>query len=71
MDTSERVKKMDELLKSEDYQILERRVYKCLQSKLRSRLTPHYFKSPHICGLSGVHIDYVPLRPIVNSYSEF
>lgn len=82
MDTSDYESKIGEILNSSEYIELnknptaqiERNVYKSLfkhknyfQDKVRSRLTPHYSKPPHIYGLPKVHKENIPLRPVVSS----
>jgi predicted GIY-YIG superfamily endonuclease len=82
LDSDDYDTKMQDILASDDYSLLnkdptsqiERKVYKTLvkykhliPDKVRTRLTPHYSKVPHIYGLPKVHKEGVPLRPIVSS----
>ena len=62
------------LLKKNPTKSLETKVYKTLvkyktefNDRMRSQLTPHYSKPPHIYGLPKIHKPTIPVRPIVSS----
>ncbi len=61
-------------LKKDPTESFERKVASTLRKhknfftdKMRSRLTPHHSKIPHMYGLPKIHKPNIPLRPIVSS----
>lgn len=74
--------KISDVLKAGKYTLLKKDPTKTFESKIertlrkhkqyfkdehRSKLTPHYSKTPHMYGLPKIHKPNVPLRPIVSS----
>lgn len=82
MDTTTYEEKIDDVLKKGKYRLLksdptssiERKIYSTLKKykehipdRLRTSLTPHYSKPPHLYGLPKIHKPDIPLRPITSS----
>lgn len=82
LDTALYKEKISETLQAGKYTLLnkdptesfERKVASTLRKhkqffsdKLRTRLTPHHSKTPHMYGLPKIHKPEVPLRPIISS----